>query len=88
MPDFIWRPTATVKVPEANSAWTPALDYLVPNRLYRIRIKDATAKWTLEGAKEATEPTMVTVETPAKLELDARTSDGSMSARGLDREGC
>jgi hypothetical protein len=56
MPDFIWRPAATVKVPEAKFAWTPALDYLVPNRLYRIRIKDATAKWTLDGAKEACGP--------------------------------
>jgi hypothetical protein len=33
---------------------------------------------------KAAEPTMVTVETPAKLEVDARTSDGSMSARGLE----
>jgi hypothetical protein len=33
---------------------------------------------------KSTEPTMVTVEKPAKLELDARTSDGNISARGLE----
>jgi hypothetical protein len=33
---------------------------------------------------KSTEPTIVTVETPAKLELDARTSGGNMSARGLE----
>lgn len=56
MSDFIWRPAATLKVPDPKSTWTPALDYLIPNRLYRIRIKDAAAKWTLDGAKDSCGP--------------------------------
>lgn len=56
MPDFIWRPAASVSVPEVNFAWTPAIDYVVPNRLYRIRVKDGTAKWTLVGAPRACGP--------------------------------
>jgi hypothetical protein len=53
MSDFIWRPAivGAVKVPNPQAAvWTPALDYLAPNRLYRIKVKDAAAKWELEGA--------------------------------------
>lgn len=56
MADFIWRPARIVKIPEAAFAWTPVLDYLLPNRLYRIRVKDAAAKWTLDGATEACGP--------------------------------
>jgi hypothetical protein len=56
MSDFIWRSAATIKVPELKSAWTPALDYLAPNRLYRIRVKDAAAKWKLEDAKGSCGP--------------------------------
>jgi hypothetical protein len=51
MPDFIWRPIVTLKVPEVKTVWTPALDYLVPNRLYRILVKDGKATWTLHGSK-------------------------------------
>lgn len=57
MSDFIWRPAATIKVPDpTGAAWTPAIDYLAPNRLYRIRVKDKAATWTVEGAKNACGP--------------------------------
>ena len=51
MSDFIWRPVVTLKIPDPESAWTPAVEYLAPNRLYRIKVKGSSAKWTLEGAK-------------------------------------
>jgi hypothetical protein len=48
--DLVWRKLKTVKVPDPQSAaWTPALDYLVPKRMYRLQATDIS-KWTLDGA--------------------------------------
>ena len=47
MSDFIWRPIATValNVPEPQTAaWTPAIDFIAANRLYRIK---AAGTWRL-----------------------------------------
>jgi hypothetical protein len=52
--EFIWRKFKDVKVPEPqDAAWTPALDYIIPKRLYRLQAK-AAGKWTLDGGTECT----------------------------------
>ena len=41
-----WREISKVKVPsEARTAWTPALDFVTPGKLYRI-IVDSKQEWT------------------------------------------
>lgn len=41
-----WREIRKVKVPsEAKTAWTPALDFVTPGKLYRI-IVDSKQEWT------------------------------------------
>ncbi|MBX3305911.1 MAG: hypothetical protein KF751_07640 [Nitrospira sp.] len=53
MDEHIWRSVRILKVPKFQGAmWTPALDSLIPKRLYRIRVKDG-ATWQLDGATAA-----------------------------------
>jgi hypothetical protein len=50
MEDYIWRKLKTVKVPDPQTvAWTPALDFLIPNRLYRFQVEH-TSRWKSDGA--------------------------------------
>jgi hypothetical protein len=51
--DLVWRKLKTVKTPDPSGVvWTPALDYLVPKRMYRLQTKN-TSQWTLDGANAA-----------------------------------
>lgn len=53
MTDFIWRKLKTVRVPDPQgAAWTPALDFLISKRMYRLQVKSAN-QWTLDGASSA-----------------------------------
>ena len=50
MNEYIWRKLTVVKVPEPQAtAWTPALDFLISKRLYRLQVK-LGSKWTLLDA--------------------------------------
>lgn len=50
MPELIWRKLKDVKVPDPqDAAWTPALDYLIPKRLYRLHVKETANSWKLDG---------------------------------------
>jgi hypothetical protein len=56
MSEFIWRKLKTVEVPEAQGLiWTPALDYLIPKRMYRLRAISAK-QWTLDSAPSSCPP--------------------------------
>lgn len=45
-----WREVRRVKVPgEKRMAWTPALDFVTPGKLYRI-IVDSKQEWTPESS--------------------------------------
>jgi hypothetical protein len=64
MSKLFWRDLARLKVPTpAGSAWTPALDFLTVNRIYRIRVADGE-KWKPAGA--ATECTADGVNAEAR----------------------
>lgn len=53
MDEHIWRSVRVLKVPEFQGAiWTPALDSLMPKRLYRFRVKEGST-WKLDGATAA-----------------------------------
>jgi hypothetical protein len=82
MSDFIWRPAATVKVPDSQGAvWTPAIDYLAPNRLYRIRAKDGAATWTIDGAKNACGPDGIDVPPRSSDPICAGSPYGALIAK-------
>ncbi len=50
MPELIWRKLKEVELPDPqDAAWTPALDYLIAKRLYRLRVKGEADRWQLEG---------------------------------------
>ena len=48
--DINWTPVKSVKVPEdETTAWTPALDSVAPNRLYRLKV--TSGKWKVDGTE-------------------------------------
>ena len=44
-----WREIKKLDVPQSNMAWTPALDFLTPGKLYRITV-DPAKQWTPESS--------------------------------------
>lgn len=44
-----WRNIKTVKVPDKNKAWTPALDFVTPGKLYRLVAK---SDWKPESSQK------------------------------------
>jgi hypothetical protein len=51
--DFIWRKLKTIKVPDPQgAAWTPALDFMISKRMYRLQVKSGN-QWSLDGAAGA-----------------------------------
>ena len=44
-----WREIKKLKVPEKKKAWTPALDFVTPGKMYRIM---ATSEWKPESSEK------------------------------------
>ena|SRR5438045_1063173 len=47
MDEYIWRPLKTVSVQPKKAVWTPAIDYMVAKRIYRLQAKP-DGKWTID----------------------------------------
>lgn len=76
-----WRPLRTVTVPDrAGNIWTPALDYITPNKLYLL-VVEAQSHDSASAAEATTTPapaaapsttTAVGTTTPAQSPLPPR----------------
>jgi len=66
MEEFIWRKLKTITAPQPEgSVWTPALDYLLAKRIYRLKAKGT---WTVGEAKKECGPDGI--DTPEKRTQD------------------